>query len=113
MAISEAARIREAVKHPIVDGDGHWLEPMPVWLEFLRDVGGARIVDDYLALRRTDSWRTATVEERMAKRLRRMQPWIGNAAGAPSDTLTRATAMLPALMRERMAELGIDFAIIY
>jgi predicted TIM-barrel fold metal-dependent hydrolase len=113
MAISEALRIREQLKHPIVDGDGHWLEPMPIWLEFLRDVGGPEMVDQYQAVRRTDSWPNATVEERMAKRLRRMQPWIGNAAGAPSDTLTRATAMLPALMRERMEELGIDFAIIY
>lgn len=113
MAISKAARIREEVKHPILDGDGHWLEPMPIWLEFLRDVGGPKVMDEYLALKRTDNWRGATVEERMAKRLRRMQPWIGNAAGAPSDTLTRATAMLPGLMRERMEELGIDFSIIY
>ena len=36
MAISEAAHIREGLKHPILDGDGHWLEPMPIWLEFLR-----------------------------------------------------------------------------
>src|SRR5437764_982326 len=113
MAISEAAHIREGLKHPILDGDGHWLEPMPIWLEFLRDVGGAKIVDEYQAVRRTDSWPPASVEERMAKRLRRMQPWIGNAAGAPSETLTRATAMLPGLMRERMGELGIDFSIIY
>lgn len=113
MAISEAARIREQLTHPILDGDGHWLEPMPIWLQFLRDVGGSDMVDQYQAVRRTDSWPKADVPERMAKRLRRMQPWIGNAAGAPSDTLTRATAMLPALMRERMEELGIDFAIIY
>src|SRR5579872_1164341 len=98
MAISEAARIREQVQHPILDGDGHWLEPMPIWLEFLRDVAGSRVVDNFLALRKLDKWTTATPEDRMGKRLRRMQPWLGNAAAAPSETLTRATSMLPALM---------------
>jgi predicted TIM-barrel fold metal-dependent hydrolase len=113
MAISEAARIKEQLKHPIVDADGHWIEPRPILLEFLRDVAGPTVTDKYLKLQQLEKWTGATPEVRMAKRLRRNQPWIGNAAGAPSDTLTRATCMLPALMRERMEELGIDFMVVY
>jgi predicted TIM-barrel fold metal-dependent hydrolase len=108
----KAADIRRQLKHPIVDGDGHWLEPQPILIEFLRDTAGSAVTDQYLNQRR-ESWYTAAPEERMRKRLRRMQPWYGNAASMPSDTLTRATCMLPALMRERMEELGIDFMIVY
>src|SRR5260221_11518315 len=31
----------------------------------------------------------------------------------PANTLDRATAMLPGLMRERLDEFGIDFAVVY
>ena len=40
-----AAEIRAGLKHPVIDGDGHWLEPVPVFLEYLREVGGAPSVD--------------------------------------------------------------------
>ncbi len=109
----KAAQIRQQLKHPILDADGHWLEPQLILLEFLRDVAGPTVTDEYLKLRRLESWATASPEARMGKRLRRNQPWYGNAASMPSDTLTRATCMLPALTRERMEELGIDFSIVY
>jgi len=31
--------IRSRLDHPIVDADAHWLGPVPVFLEFLRDEG--------------------------------------------------------------------------
>jgi predicted TIM-barrel fold metal-dependent hydrolase len=111
--MSQAAKIRQQLKHPIVDADGHWIEPYPILLDYLREIAGPKITDEYLKIGKAEKWSTATPEERMAKRLRRAQPWVGNQAGAPSDTLTRATCMLPALMRERLDELGIDFSVIY
>ena len=27
-----AAEIHASLKHPVIDGDGHWLEPVPVFL---------------------------------------------------------------------------------
>ena len=30
-----AADIRAQLKHPVIDGDGHWLEPIPIFLEEL------------------------------------------------------------------------------
>ena len=42
---NRAAEIHDGLKHPVIDGDGHWMEPIPVFLEYLREVGGAKSVD--------------------------------------------------------------------
>src|SRR5919205_236273 len=103
------AEIRAQLQHPVIDGDGHWLEPIPVFLEYLREAGGPGAVDMIRALwRRNDEWYRATPEERQYKRLRRTIWW-----GVTSNTMDKATALLPALLNERLPELGIDFAIIY
>ena len=47
-------------------------------------------------------------QERQHNRLRRAIWW-----GVTSNTLDKATALLPALLNERLPELGIDFAVIY
>ncbi len=108
MAMTEAAKIHDQLKHPVLDCDGHWQESSAVLVEYLREIGGQQLTDEFIALRRNDeSWATATPEERMSKRLRR------NPGAMPSDTVDKATSMLPALMRERLGELGIDFAVIY
>ena len=104
-----AADIRAQLKHPVIDGDGHWVEPIPIFLEYLRDVGGASAVEDLRAVwRRNDEWYRSTWQERQHKRLRRAIWW-----GVTTKTRDKATALLPALLNERLPELGIDFAIIY
>ena len=104
-----AAEIHAGLKHPVIDGDGHWMEPIPVFLEYLREVGGAGSVDQMRALwRARDAWYRATPQERQHSRLRRAIWW-----GVTSNTLDKATALLPALLNERLPELGIDFALIY
>jgi predicted TIM-barrel fold metal-dependent hydrolase len=104
-----AAAIRAGLKHPVIDGDGHWMEPIPVFLEYLREVGGAQAVDQMRALwRRNSAWYRASWPERQHQRLRRTIWW-----GVTSNTLDKATALLPALLNERLPELGIDFALMY
>jgi predicted TIM-barrel fold metal-dependent hydrolase len=103
------ANIRAQLGHPVIDGDGHWLEPIPIFLEYLRDVGGPGAVDEMRALwRRTDEWYRSSWQERQHKRLRRRIWW-----GVTANTRDKATALLPALLNERLPELGIDFAILY
>jgi hypothetical protein len=54
---NRAAEIHAGLKHPVIDGDGHWLEPVPIFLEYLREVGGAQSVDRMRALwQRTHAW---------------------------------------------------------
>ncbi len=104
-----AAEIRAGLKHPVIDGDGHWMEPIPIFLEHLREVGGPKSVDQIREFwRARDAWYRATWPERHHKRLRRIIWW-----GVTSNTLDKATALLPALLNERLPELGIDFALIY
>lgn len=104
-----AADIHAQLKHPIIDGDGHWMEPMPVFLEYLSDTGGPGAVDKMRARwRRSTEWYRADWDERQRKRLRRTIWW-----GVTTNTLDKATALMPALLNERLPELGIDFALIY
>src|SRR5512132_3129920 len=93
---NRAAEIHAGLKHPVIDGDDHWLEPAPVFLE-------------YLALwQRNHAWYRSTWSQRQHDRTRRSNWW-----GVTSKTLDKATALLPALLNERLPELGIDFALIY
>ena len=104
-----AAQIRAGLSHPIIDGDGHWLEPIPVFLEYLDEVGGSKAVDALRAYwQRNTAWYRADWNERQYRRLRRTIWW-----GVTTHTLDKATALLPALLAERLPELGIDFALIY
>jgi predicted TIM-barrel fold metal-dependent hydrolase len=106
---SQAADIRHKLGHPIIDGDGHWIEPIPVFLEYLAEVAGSGAVDRIRGLwRRGEEWYRAGWPERQHKRLRRAIWW-----GVTSNTRDKATALLPSLLNERLPELGIDFAIIY
>ena len=62
---NRAAAIHDGLKHPIIDGDGHWMEPIPVFLEYLREVGGAKSVDQMNGVWRVrDAWYRATPQER-------------------------------------------------
>ena len=104
-----AAEIRAGLKHPVIDGDGHWMEPIPIFLEYLSETGGPGCVDRMRAMwRQNQAWYRATGPERQHQRLRRTIWW-----GVTSNTLDKATALLPALLNERLPELGIDFAVMY
>jgi hypothetical protein len=106
---SRAARIRAGLEHPVIDGDGHWLEPIPIFLEHLSAVAGPGAVDRIRAQwHRNNAWYRSTWAERQQQRLRRGIWW-----GVTANTLDKATALLPALLDERMPELGIDFALMY
>jgi predicted TIM-barrel fold metal-dependent hydrolase len=111
-------QVREGLDHPVVDVDGHFVEVAPVLHEeivaTLEELGGADLRDRYLAgpVRPTD---TSTILEGRALGGARdtwsaMPSWWG---WPVENTLDRATAHLPALLYERLDELGIDFAVLY
>jgi len=106
---SRAEEIHDSLKHPVIDGDGHWMEPIPIFLEYLAQVGGVKSVDQIRKLwHGRDAWYRATPQERQHNRIRRAIWW-----GITTDTYDKATALLPALLNQRLPELGIDFALIY
>src|SRR5689334_16058435 len=105
-----AAEARRQVGHPIVDTDGHTIELFPAVFPYLREALGPARFEQF---------------RRQGPIVRRDSPPPGDAAmlasripqgawwGAPNDARTRATAMLPGLLHERMDELGLDYAVVY
>src|SRR5579885_3546427 len=47
------AEIRAKLNHPVIDGDGHWVEYDPVFAEQMRKVGGDLAADGFLAAMNT------------------------------------------------------------
>src|SRR5882672_3422515 len=104
------AEIRAKVKHPIIDGDGHWVEYDPVFAEQMRKVGGDKAADGFLAaMAVTRDSLTLSVEERRRRRVSMPGFWTRQTG----NTYDRATAMMPHMLYERLDEIGSDFAIIY
>ncbi len=106
---TRSAQIRDQLDHPVIVGDGHWLESLPILEQYVDATGGPKTVDALRAfLDSTKPWYDMSVEERLRQRFVRPLYW-----GEAGNTLDRATALLPRLMHERLPEMGIDFAFIY
>ncbi len=104
---SSSARVRARLDHPVVDADGHWLEPIPLFLDFLKEDGGQSAVDDARKHMRRGPWYQAAPEERIRSRITRPQYWA-----LTGNTLDRATGMLPELLYRRLDDFGIDFVVL-
>src|SRR3954468_11715398 len=103
-------QIRSQLKHPVVDGDGHWLEYAPVFSEKMRKAGGDLAAEGFLAaLKTTTDALKLTPEERRRRRVAMPNFWNRQA----ENTLDRATAMMPKMLYQRLDEIGLDFAIVY
>jgi len=113
-----AAEVRRRVGHPVVDGDGHFLEFMPLVndeiMSYLEESGGPALAERYAEQVRGPFDTAVFQADRSAPEVRdrwaSMPSWWGNPV---ADARERATAHLPALMYERLDELGIDVMLIY
>jgi predicted TIM-barrel fold metal-dependent hydrolase len=105
-----AIQIRSRLSHPVIDGDGHWVEFDPVFSERMRKVGGDLAAQGFQAAMETTRQSLGmSVAERRRRRIAQPAFWSRQAA----NTLDRATAMMPRLLYERLDEFGTDFAVIY
>jgi predicted TIM-barrel fold metal-dependent hydrolase len=103
-------QIRASLKHPVIDGDGHWVEYDPVFAEKMRKVGGDLAADGFLkTMGATKTALDMSVEERKRRRVAMPGFWTRQTG----NTLDRATAMMPRMFYDRMDEFGCDFAIVY
>src|ERR1700731_2462866 len=101
---------RKKISHPVIDGDGHWIEYTPVFAEKMRKVVGDKGADGFLAQQRfiPDTLRL-TIDERKQRGIG-MEGYWGRQS---TNTRDRATAMMPRMLYDRLDELGIDFGIVY
>ena len=104
------SEVRANLKHPIIDGDGHWVEYNPVFAERMRRLAGTEAADGFIASqRRIPDALKLSIAERKQRGVAMEGYWTRQS----TNTLDRATAMMPRLMYERLADLGIDFAVVY
>jgi predicted TIM-barrel fold metal-dependent hydrolase len=113
---SPSAAVRARLKHPVIDSDGHLIEFEPAFLDYLRRVGGSKMVERFSSEERSTGswgrlfrWYRLSPSERRSERATR-PPWW---ALPTKNTLDRATATLPKLLHERMDEIGLDFTVLY
>ncbi len=109
-AHSTPEQIHAKLKHPVIDGDGHWVEYTPVFAERMRKVVGDKGADGFLASQRRipDTLHMTTAERK--ERGVGMEGFWGRQS---TNTRDRATAMMPRMLYDRADELGIDFGIVY
>ena len=103
-------QVRSKIDHPIVDGDGHWVEYDPVFSDKMRKVGGDLAADGFLEGDGDDPRLAVDDGRRAPPPARREQGFLARQA---ENTLDRATAMMPKLLYDRLDELGLDFVIVY
>jgi predicted TIM-barrel fold metal-dependent hydrolase len=110
--------IHDGLDHPVVDVDGHLQELSTFFradvLDYVREFGGADLLervkktpltfDDLF----TNSWFNMTPEERRDN-WAPIQAWWA----MPTNAADRAASYLPALLHERLEEIGIDFSVLY
>ena len=102
--------IRKGLKHPVIDGDGHWVEYTPVFAEKIRKVTGDLGGNGFLqSQRRIPDSLGLTLDDRTQKGVAMEGQWGRQSV----NTRDRATAMMPRMLYERLDELGIDFGIVY
>jgi len=97
--------LRARLDHPVVDGDGHLLESVPLFFDFLRAVGGEVLAKSFGEMLRTHP---PFSHGDAARGLPRAGWW-----GTANDALDIATCTAPGLLASRLDEIGLDFAILY
>jgi predicted TIM-barrel fold metal-dependent hydrolase len=107
---TEARKIHDRLKHPVIDADGHWAEFPPLMREEFRRIGGETAVEALaMASARIPNSLNMSLAERRRRRIGQEAFWF-----LPTkNTLDRATAMMPRLLYERLDELGLDFCVVY
>ncbi len=112
--LSKSAQIRARLNHPVIDADGHSTEFEPAFLDYLKEVGGAGVVERYKAIPDSGfryTWHQLGPQQRLEHRSLAFRPlWW---AHPKKNTLDNATTTIPRLHYQRMDEFGIDFAVIY
>jgi predicted TIM-barrel fold metal-dependent hydrolase len=110
--LNRSQQIHADLDHPVIDADGHYLEYQPAVASYLREEGidPETLLEGPLSLG-VGTWGYVGMdeEERKRRRATRTAWW----AAPSANTLDVATATFPALLAERLDEIGIDFAVMY
>ena len=101
----EVEALRARLAHPIIDGDGHLIESVPLLFEYVGKVGGEALAKRFGAML---GQKTPFTRGDAARGEPRAAWW-----GTPSRALDIASVTAPGLLAKRLDELGVDFAVLY
>jgi predicted TIM-barrel fold metal-dependent hydrolase len=108
---TRSARIHEMLGHPVVDGDGHVLEPLPLFADFVRDHGRSDLVAKASTFKAgAENFRMRREASAEERRRRGMYPAFWTAACG--DTEYFATVTAPSRYADRLGDAGIDFSVL-
>jgi predicted TIM-barrel fold metal-dependent hydrolase len=97
--------LRARLDHPVIDADGHLIEPAPLFHHYLEKTGGKELVERYQReLREHPTGSRGNLETGDMR---------GAWWGVSNNAYDLATVMAPRLLHQRLEELGIDYAILY
>jgi len=102
---SNSSRLHDGLGHPVIDCDGHSVEFMPVFEEYLREYAGAKAVEHYHKERPwfVSDFRDPTAAPSRQAALGLPNPGQGSSREHAAGLSSRSASERP----------GIDFAIIY
>jgi predicted TIM-barrel fold metal-dependent hydrolase len=107
---SSSAAVRAQLPHPVIDADGHIIEYLPVVRDYLVEVGGRQLAEEFEAVIQAPLlFESLSDDELRAMGAFKLTWW----AYPARNTRDRATGMLPQLLYERLDEFGLDFAVLY
>ena len=92
-------QIHGKLSHPVIDGDGHWIEYTPVFAEKMRKAVGNLGADGFLASQRRIPDALELTRGQRAERGVAMEGFWGRQS---TNTRDRATAMMPRLLYDRL-----------
>ncbi|MCH7477441.1 MAG: amidohydrolase family protein [SAR324 cluster bacterium] len=102
---AEVTQLRRTLSHPVVDGDGHIIESFALFSEYLRKLNSTETAERVITQFRTQRTGSMGDPERGDQR--------GAWWGVTNDAKDLATVMAPALLSERLEEIGLDFTVLY
>ena len=112
MTHSTSAEVRRRLPHPVIDADGHMREFLPAAMPYLRDALGSTLFETWRS-RGTALQQATKLGSSMQERRRTRKPQSAFWATLSGDGTDRATASSPALLYDRLEELGMDFVVLY
>ena len=104
-ATTRSAQLRQKLGYPVLDGDGHIVELVPVFLDYVRDHGGEHLLTGMLNRRRT--FEDLTLGQRLEGGI------LPHSWHVPATSEYYATVASPKRYHDRIGEAGIDFGVIY
>jgi predicted TIM-barrel fold metal-dependent hydrolase len=110
---TRSAEIRRKLGHPVIDGDGHVVELVRVFGDYVLDHGYGELIKAVPELAPSLAPEHRRPRRELSLEERRLGGVLQSSWHVPASTEYYATVASPARYYQRLGEAGIDFAVLY